>query len=851
MPNSDATQYLLRLRNEINEAWFHYACDLALNSNGSSISEHSLNSLYQLFHRLEAYAPQAATSNIPNPPSEINGYFLESLKQFNGFKRLAPGFEVEFKKRITVIFGKNGSGKSSVCDAIKVLANPSGAESELRNVYTEQAPAPQFNYKFSSDNQEKHWNLSTGLGLENESIRYFDSTIAVKNVTDEAKPSNSVEVSLFRLEIFDYVRDITNNLNRYLVRELQSQAINIRNQIAQVKSTLQASVNIAVEPFFSWDAHSFHPVQKLIAELPEFNASSEQLLQQKQAELVSTETALTQSGQQVLQGQKAVLVQVGGQLADICNGLSSFQVDRIPVLASLLYQKDAALRELSNYQQPLVKLFTHAASLRNFESLIIGTDTCPLCESPVTQQSQALFKSYHNYLKSNIRTELSQLQQESLAINGAIQNILNIELADISACEGLIPQGFKDALETNLSRLKTLLLQIQNNDYQQLVTFNDFRMSFIRFKEQLNAAKAIVESSITQLNTNRGGLEQAKQRLTSEVAQMKANQCVHLNRAEISRVCELCAGYFPYYSRLGYYDFSSLLRKLSITGKLAYNELILSSYEDKLAEEYRKLTGITHVDRGIKIHTRSSEQVVYATPQIGGSKIARILSEGEQKVHSLAVFFCEASLNPQQVLVFDDPVTSFDYDHISNFCERLRDFASDNPNTQIIIFTHNWDFFASIQLVLKRRGNLHNELSIQVLENCSITAEYSEKWNELCAEIDVILQQQEPVSDSTKEQLSALLRRLMERLVNAFVFNEQRHQYKVKSLKVSEFSSFTKVVPLTDEEANRLRDLYANLSPTEHDDIRNHYTSRNLAEFRDWYLQLCNMKSALQQRRPN
>jgi hypothetical protein len=82
------------------------------------------------------------------------------------------------------------------------------------------------------------------------------------------------------------------------------------------------------------------------------------------------------------------------------------------------------------------------------------------------------------------------------------------------------------------------------------------------------------------------------------------------------------------------------------------------------------------------------------------------------------------------------------------------------------------------------------------------------------------------------------------------VFNEQRHQYKIKSLQVSDFHSFTKIVPLLPLEADRLRDLYANLSPLEHDDVRNFYSTKTRTQFQVWYNEIVTIKIAIESRKP-
>ena len=69
-------------------------------------------------------------------------------------------------------------------------------------------------------------------------------------------------------------------------------------------------------------------------------------------------------------------------------------------------------------------------------------------------------------------------------------------------------------------------------------------------------------------------------------------------------------------------------------------------------------------------------------PQVGGNDIESVLSEGEQRLHALALFFAELNSCCQSVLVFDDPVSSFDYNNIANSSCRLRDVAVKCPNRQ-------------------------------------------------------------------------------------------------------------------------------------------------------------------------
>ncbi|HKZ80577.1 MAG TPA: hypothetical protein VJ124_20035, partial [Pyrinomonadaceae bacterium] len=197
---------------------------------------------------------------------------------------------------------------------------------------------------------------------------------------------------------------------------------------------------------------------------------------------------------------------------------------------------------------------------------------------------------------------------------------------------------------------------------------------------------------------------------------------------------------------------------------------------------------------------------------------------------------------------FDDPISSFDYNHIANYCIRVRDFVVSHPNHQLILLTHNWEFFVQLQTTMNAAG-LNGSLSVQVLENCAVVADYSEKIDELKTEIGALLAISGEPTKFHKEELAGKLRRLIEAIVNTHVFNNQRHQYKQKNQPVSEFKYFTKLVPLLPSEATTLRDLYAKLSITEHDDPRAAYVNTDKATFQTRYDQVLLIESAIESRK--
>ena len=247
---------------------------------------------------------------------------------------------------------------------------------------------------------------------------------------------------------------------------------------------------------------------------------------------------------------------------------------------------------------------------------------------------------------------------------------------------------------------------------------------------------------------------------------------------------------------------------------------------------------------GVELKDVGGDGAVTVDHHVAGQRIESVLSEGEQRIHALALFFAELETCGQQVIVFDDPISSFDYNYIGNYCNRLRDLIQAHPNRQIIVLTHNWEFFVQIQTTLNA-SRLNQHMTVHVLENCVAIADYNENVDTLKLEITTVLAIPGEPTKPQKEVMAGKMRRLIEAVVNTHVFNNQRHQFKQKSQQVSAFDDFTKVVPLLPAEAQTLRDLFAKLSITEHDDPRNAYVNTDKAMFQTRFNTITTIETAI------
>ncbi|WP_246327549.1 AAA family ATPase [Candidatus Competibacter phosphatis] len=80
---------------------------------------------FNFFIKRASYLRQPAppVSTLPAGTVSTTIERLEAIGPFNGFKRLSNSLTALFPKQVTIIFGANGSGKSSLCEALQILAS--------------------------------------------------------------------------------------------------------------------------------------------------------------------------------------------------------------------------------------------------------------------------------------------------------------------------------------------------------------------------------------------------------------------------------------------------------------------------------------------------------------------------------------------------------------------------------------------------------------------------------------------------------------------------------------------------------------------------------------------------------
>jgi len=839
----DAIGYLNDLATEVNEPWFRMACDIAFLSDVSALDEPMLDTLFALYTGKASYIgtqPSATTTAtaVAAAPADT----LEQLSGFANFKLLGDALDVNFKKRVTLVFGANGSGKSSLCESLKILATQERPIRPLENVRATGVASPTFHFKFKSDAAPQKWTPATGYGPRRATVKYFDTAIAIQNVTNAVEPGRVIVLAPFKLHVFEWVKALTTKFRESLQRAQRDNAAKLTQALQAIRIGF---TKFEGRPLALIDDKTVSTLAAQIKLGDEFQG--QELLGEKQIAAVELEKATSEEGLKLLRAEHRELEFLLTTLNTLLTSAAALWALDPVSKAKILLEKQTAQKVLAKEIVPEGSTLDSLLALLRAASPMCKMDeakghTCPLCRRGLDVPEVELFKKYHGLLVGELEKDITSLKADIAAARDIVTAIGQIDRKALDKCK-TIAEDVLAAVKTS-SELIVASCDISiEPTTESKAALETLKASAATWATQMESKKTAIDAAAN----GRDELMQQLEKVREELEPLEYAQAI-ANRLESLKEAQLMVGESQFWSaKLP--AFTKVLRMITDTAKDAYEDLVVTDFEARLDAEYRALAEKDMAAFGVKLARKGADAAVTVLPQVGGKGIEGVLSEGEQRLHALALFFAELETCPHSVLVFDDPISSFDYNYIANYCARLRDFTVRHPARQIIVLTHNWEFFVQLQTTMNQAA-LDAHLSVHVLENCTVVADYSEKIDDLKNDISAVLAAAgEPVKPK-KEELAGKMRRLIEAVVNTYVFNQQRHQYKQKSQAITAFQSFTKVVPLLPAEATTLRDLYAKLSITEHDDPRNAYVNTDKAMFQTRYNQIISIEAALQARIP-
>jgi energy-coupling factor transporter ATP-binding protein EcfA2 len=618
---------------------------------------------------------------------------------FRGFSR-AESFDLD--NSIVLIYGPNGTGKSSFCEALEygLLGNVAEADSKryrskdyLVNANTGKFQVPLI--------EAVDTNGQASPVSANEATYRF--CFVEKNRIDNFSriaaqlPAKQTELisTLFGLDSFnEFVRNFSTEIDdRYI------DLVGIQAQQLQEKRTGLAGAHQAIEDN-SKALQDLSAEEAGLANQYQDGMTFPQLLMalgnpENPGEIATLETELQQ---QAAEKSNVTLADLQGQ--------RQYVESKQPALV----EKEQALAQ-SAESLSFKQLYEAVVSLG-----AVNQDQCPACKTPIAQTTNNPFQLAPQELGK--LQYLAQLQAErnqlATSISTSIQKVYHIVQVATSALgtpdlpnpltafllqQGVVPnlgwwQSLYAAGENGFTAWQHLETQSQQLA-QMDATIDQSQQLRAEKQGRLNKLR-VLERQATELQTRRrlleDGLEKAKQVITNFdkeneelIAAVEAEKVLVAVNKEIA---------------IGYSDFVRLLER--------YRDILpkrlIANLGDTVTEMYNAFNrndSPKDLLACIQLPLQQGEQIRIAfqgNPEAFYDAL-HVLSEGHIRCMGLAILMAKNLRENCPILIFDDPVNAIDEDHKDAIRRTLFEdtyFA----DKQIILTCHGEEFFKDIQNLL-------------------------------------------------------------------------------------------------------------------------------------------------------
>lgn len=623
------------------------------------------------------------------------------VEKFRGFTH-KQSFSLE--KQFILIYGANGSGKSSFCEAMEYSLLGDINEAHKKRIQLQ-------DYIKNSDHGTSIPPILKGVDSngvlvdvkENYDLFHF-SFIEKSRIDSFARISShtpadqtSLISTLFGLEDFNnFVKEFTENIENYIPQESQKDK-DYKLKLLEVENHKKNKI------FYEDELGKINDRKTLIAKESKLKNSFTELL-------------LFINGS----------TDADGRLKEIKKAIQKDQPEKIEIKNfEILFNNLEALKlectKLENLQREFTKKINEV-NLASFYSLLQQIESrdetsCPACETPLSKTTKNPYANAKEKLKelnSVSQLQISRDNSWKFVVEKTNQNILDIRnliegLKKINKTIGVsLP---KELLQTNpdisdcstyLGKLslflneffskKDTLFGLQDEINKENIKAEQHRIEIQKLIEEQDLLTGI-NKKITAIEAEEKNFIALIQKSRDEIQVFETDNETALKEIEIEKAqieinTKFISAYRSFREKLVNYKESlplKLSENLNTLVKEFYNEINQDDQEFELLAEVNLPTKANEI---IKVSFRDNPTKFV--------NALHVLSEGHIKCLGLAILLAKSINSGLNILIFDDVVNAIDDDHRYRISELL--FKNEHfRNKQILLTSHSEEFIKDVE----------------------------------------------------------------------------------------------------------------------------------------------------------
>jgi len=660
--------------------------------------------------------------DFANNLSSSYNVILSKISNVDNINALSKTSELKFApKGLTVVYGDNGSGKSSYISILKHACNTRGHKPKINdNLYDPACFGKDRKADIEYTIDGINFNL---VNLKNEevndsvlkSVDVFDSFSANHYIDGEDEiafiPQGLSIIEKLAVEIKKVEIELNSELSSPALEKFDHTFLEVSDCSTAKTFLNNLNSETTLEELRAeaiWDSTKNSRIEELNKEIDELKAiDPKKSLKDNEEKIKRFE--ILKNKFQALENNLT-----GEILNDFKQTLNNF----VTTGEALKESSEKAFSELpiegvGNSSWKLLwesarKFYNESTETANFPE-VNEDSNCPLCLQNLDEDAKNRFTSFEEFVKNDIQKTYDEASDK---FDLAIENLNKLDFS----FEEQEPTTIElNELIDNYSQNQIQYLEILSKEKNRLISlFNSKRIvETINPIEIENTPKTLIQQLIKNLKeTNEKlkvqSIEEELKTLNKELNQLKGEKKIfdfkpklgrEIYRQKKIKLLNQCI------SKCNTRTITTLSNELAtkyISQNLKQNfktELI------KLGFKNIKIEAETKGQKGKQYHyLRLDEQ------NANGIALKDVLSEGEHRCISLATFLSELSISEHKsAIIFDDPVSSLDHKWRNKISKRIAEEALER---QVIVFTHDITFLLMIQ---EHSNSLNCDLDIKSL----------------------------------------------------------------------------------------------------------------------------------------
>jgi len=681
MEYTHSKDYLIELAsNPQTHGWFKDLIIKIVNNNGM-ISDTELADSVQQLKTNAASVLVVPNKAISNQNADIK---LLSLTHHSGVCALANEQTIEFSNDITLLYGKNGSGKSSYFRILNEIVG-GNHQTELRpNIYSDTYRPINIElvYKVGTSTENLSWDGSVRAINPLTLLSVFDSNYTKTFL--QKRSADSAIVLPYGLHLFTALTTAMDSMKGRLQTEIDSvlrtvPTINKEGLSDDVCRILTQQTYRTNQKKYIQDRYAFSEEQNI-----ELQQQENQLKVLKETNFEDKiKLATREKSEYDLLSQH--LIKVQSNIQEYISKTKTI-VEKILVARKAHEEvklKIAILGEIGNINSDEWKTFIEAGnSFINSGNLEKGI--CPYCRQPIINDAVDIIAAYSTYLSDKSYSELNELLKVKRQLKQNIA-LLSIDYPNSEQFKEIINNRTNgDALYAKIQEVLNACTQLKKHLLEVLECEQNAEISI---PKSLDSLLVSLSAICEEYKNNIGNLQEELTKKNQLVTELSERIKPLIERNTISKQKDLFVDWFGkmhIIEELKKCQTELSTRTISTLAKTASQTLVTENLKSKFQKEL-DIIGLKKLSVELSDAGASRGQSFMQLKLVNNNSVTDVLSEGEQKCVALALFIAERRMQlSNNPIILDDPVNSLDHFITAKLVERLS--TLDN---QIIIFSHD------------------------------------------------------------------------------------------------------------------------------------------------------------------